>query len=398
MGNDIKCGCKCQHSSQDDEVSFPSGLGKNNNSTYKSFEKIIIEDTFPEIESKINNNIEHSDDDKINIEVYNDNNILNTSSHYSNREKKNMFKKHKEISNKEEENKHVNIITNFKPNNIKSEEEEKITSLVSIKKVNDNIESNNMNIDTLQNNTNNSNNISMPMTSSNEIHININRLNILTNDENFNHDSKQLEEIKEVLPYDDNEDAPQTIISSLNGNIIIVENEDESTKEKMQRTPVKKLNVSKSVSKLSISRNNSNKNIQKNNNYNFQSKIVSNSKSIEEDTLLQFLNHHQIQLIENNFNLFNLPQKMNLSMNPLYEDVIYYGDVQKLNHCDDLSKVSSRRYVNRFCAMTKNLFKIYHTKEKFISLQNPIISIEIAKIKKVSLISFNTDKTVNDYT
>ncbi len=49
MGNDIKCGCKCQHSSQDDEVSFPSGLGKNNNSTYKSFEKIIIEDTFPEI-------------------------------------------------------------------------------------------------------------------------------------------------------------------------------------------------------------------------------------------------------------------------------------------------------------------------------------------------------------
>ena len=37
-------------------------------------------------------------------------------------------------------------------------------------------------------------------------------------------------------------------------------------------------------------------------------------------------------------------------------------------------------------------------KEKFISLQNPIISIEIAKIKKVSVISFNTDKTVNDYT
>ena len=326
-------------------------------------------DTFPEIESKINNNIEHSDDDKINIEVYNDNNILNTSSHYSNREKKNMFKKHKK-EKKEENNKHVNIITNFKPDNIKSEEEEKMISLVSIKKVNDNIESNNMNIDTLQNN--NSNNISMPMTSSNEIHINIDRLNILTNDENFNQESKQsqLEEIKEVLPYNDkeseNEDAPQT----------------------------KKL--SKSVSKNSIS---SNKNIQKNNNYNFQSKIVSNSKSIEysmqEDTLLQFLNHHQIQLIESNFNLL---QKMNLSMNPLYEDVFYYGDVQKLNHCDDLSKVSSRKYVNRFCAMTKNIFKLYHTKEKFISLQNPIISIEIAKIKKVSVISFNTDKTVNDYT
>ena len=256
-----------------------------------------------------------------------------------------------------------------------------------------------MNIDTLQNN--NSNNISMPMTSSNEIHINIDRLNILTNDENFNQESKQsqLEEIKEVLPYNDkeseNEDAPQTIISSLNGNIIIVENEDESTKEKMPTT--KKL--SKSVSKNSIS---SNKNIQKNNNYNFQSKIVSNSKSIEysmqEDTLLQFLNHHQIQLIESNFNLFDLPQKMNLSLNPLYEDVFYYGDVQKLNHCDDLSKVSSRKYVNRFCAMTKNIFKLYHTKEKFISLQNPIISIEIAKIKKVSVISFNTDKTVNDYT
>ena len=93
-----------------------------------------------------------------------------------------MFKKHKE-EKKEENNKHVNIITNFKPDNIKSEEEEKMISLVSIKKVNDNIESNNMNIDTLQNN--NSNNISMPMTSSNEIHINIDRLNILTNDENL---------------------------------------------------------------------------------------------------------------------------------------------------------------------------------------------------------------------
>ena len=232
-----------------------------------------------------------------------------------------MFKKHKE-EKKEENNKHVNIITNFKPDNIKSEEEEKMISLVSIKKVNDNIESNNMNIDTLQ--KNNSNNISMPMTSSNEIHINIDRLNILTNDENFNQESKQsqLEEIKEVLPYNDkeseNEDAPQTIISSLNGNIIIEENEDESTKEKMPTT--KKL--SKSVSKNSIS---SNKNIQKNNNDNFQSKIVSNSKSIEysmqEDTLLQFLNHHKMQLIESNFNLFDLPQKMNLSMNPLYEDV-----------------------------------------------------------------------------
>ena len=48
--------------------------------------------------------------------------------------------------------------------------------------------------------------------------------------------------------------------------------------------------------------------------------------------------------------------------------------------------------------LIKNIFKLYHTKEKFISLQNPIISIEIAKIKKVSVISFNTDKTVNDYT
>ena len=44
---------------------------------------------------------------------------------------------------------------------------------------------------------------------------------------------------------------------------------------------------------------------------------------MQEDTLLQFLNHHKMQLIESNFNLFDLPQKMNLSMNPLYEDVFY---------------------------------------------------------------------------
>ena len=53
MGNDIKCGCKCQHSSQDDEVSFPSGLGKNNNSTYKSFEQLSLKIPFRKLNLRL---------------------------------------------------------------------------------------------------------------------------------------------------------------------------------------------------------------------------------------------------------------------------------------------------------------------------------------------------------
>ena len=66
-----------------------------------------------------------------------------------------------------------------------------------------------MNIDTLQNN--NSNNISMPMTSSNEIHINIDRLNILTNDENFNQESKQ----SQAIPSTQQTEQTEEIISEL---------------------------------------------------------------------------------------------------------------------------------------------------------------------------------------
>ena len=53
MGNDIKCGCKCQHSSQDDEVSFPSGLGKITIVPIKVLKKLSLKIPFRKLNLRL---------------------------------------------------------------------------------------------------------------------------------------------------------------------------------------------------------------------------------------------------------------------------------------------------------------------------------------------------------
>ena len=78
-------------------------------------------------------------------------------------------------------------------------------------------------------------------------------------------------------------------------------------------------------------------------------------------------------------------------INNFLVDVLYYSELYKLNHNDNLSKPNNRKYISRFCVITKTSFKYFSSREKFITLQKPILSINLSQIKQVSLFQFEND-------
>ena len=57
------------------------------------------------------------------------------------------------------------------------------------------------------------------------------------------------------------------------------------------------------------------------------------------------------------FMMYNKIQRQN----NLLDDVIFYSELQKLNHNDNLSKGYNRKYITRFCAVSKKEFKYLTT-------------------------------------
>ena len=78
-------------------------------------------------------------------------------------------------------------------------------------------------------------------------------------------------------------------------------------------------------------------------------------------------------------------------INNFLVDVLYYSELYKLNHNDNLSKPNNRKYISRFCVITKTSFKYFASREKFITLQKPILSIDLTHIRQVSLFQFEND-------
>ena len=78
-------------------------------------------------------------------------------------------------------------------------------------------------------------------------------------------------------------------------------------------------------------------------------------------------------------------------INNFLVDVLYYSELYKLNHNDNLSKPNNRKYISRFCVITKTSFKYFASREKFITLQKPILSIDLSQIKQVSLFQFENE-------
>ena len=58
----------------------------------------------------------------------------------------------------------------------------------------------------------------------------------------------------------------------------------------------------------------------------------------------------------------------------------------------------NRKYILRFCTITSTEFAYYQTKEKFITLQNPIKSISYCDIKDVFQFTFKNDEQINNTT
>ena len=63
------------------------------------------------------------------------------------------------------------------------------------------------------------------------------------------------------------------------------------------------------------------------------------------------------------------------------DDAFFYSDLMKIHFSDCINK----QCLNRFCSTTKSEFRIYNSKEKYITLQNPIeiiIGLDMTIVRK----------------
>ena len=93
MGNNLRCGCKCQNKQNEDEMNFPQDLNNKADKTKQSSDNFCKDDNIPnELQTKgkmLISQSERSNEDNIQIDVYDDNNIIDKEVKSSNK-----FKKH----------------------------------------------------------------------------------------------------------------------------------------------------------------------------------------------------------------------------------------------------------------------------------------------------------------
>ena len=78
MGNNLRCGCKCQNSPNEDEVNLPQQSNGKAQKSNPNSDNNYKEDSIPnEFKSKFDKNSSHSDEGNIQMEVFDDNKIDN---------------------------------------------------------------------------------------------------------------------------------------------------------------------------------------------------------------------------------------------------------------------------------------------------------------------------------
>ena len=81
------------------------------------------------------------------------------------------------------------------------------------------------------------------------------------------------------------------------------------------------------------------------------------------------------------------------------DKVVLYSEMKKIHTTNSNFKSQhNRKYILRFCTITSTEFAYYQTKEKFITLQNPIKSISYCDIKDVFQFTFKNDEQINNTT
>ena len=76
-------------------------------------------------------------------------------------------------------------------------------------------------------------------------------------------------------------------------------------------------------------------------------------------------------------------QKMKIA-NFFFKNVLFYSDLKKVINITDRII-----YANRFCVLTEGEFKCYKSKENFIVVQSPLLTIPLYSIKNINIINMN---------
>ena len=79
------------------------------------------------------------------------------------------------------------------------------------------------------------------------------------------------------------------------------------------------------------------------------------------------------------------------------DKVVLYSELNKINITNsNIKSPHNRKYILRFCTLTSTEFAYYQTKEKFITLQNPVKSISYSDMKDVFQFTFKNDEQQNN--
>ena len=126
---------------------------------------------------------------------------------------------------------------------------------------------------------------------------------------------------------------------------------------------------------------------------------IENENKIDKDpifnniTCKNFFNKYHLVYInsELEYDINNLIEPIKL-VNNFMDDAFFYSELNKINFSG--SNLITKQILQRFCSSTKKEFRIYNSKEKFITLQNPMKVIKYKDIKKACYIEF--DKMISN--
>ena len=79
------------------------------------------------------------------------------------------------------------------------------------------------------------------------------------------------------------------------------------------------------------------------------------------------------------------------------DKVVLYSELNKIHTANsNFKSPHNRKYILRFCTLTSTEFAYYQTKEKFITLQNPVKSISYSDMKDVFQFTFKNDEQLTN--
>lgn len=178
------------------------------------------------------------------------------------------------------------------------------------------------------------------------------------------HNKNILEHLKEIITLDSNNKFifNKTNYDKADEFTILSKNEIDSQKERKNQFNQKKVNS------LSISKQNSLKK-----QHTFTKKFSINYPTFKRENTNIIQNQIKTKIIE----------KMKIA-NFFFKNVIFYSELKKVINITDRII-----YANRFCVLTKDEFKCYKSKEEFVVVQSPLLTIPLYSIKNVNIISMN---------